>query len=159
MDDFIKSVGGPAVPVRQEDVPDYLAVCQLAKIYGLGIDLKDRDLCASAFADHARGETQGQLVPLEDYLNATYGIGSSFHSTQHIIANQYVKLDGDEATVWSYGIAIHKPEPGSEGTEIIAGVQYRDKCRRFGNGWLIIERHAPTGWLDIGPSRATPISA
>jgi hypothetical protein len=146
-------------PIPINDIPDYAAVCQLAKIYAIGIDLKDRELCSSAFSADAKGEVQGELVPLNDYLNATYGIGSTFHSTQHIIANQYVKLNGDEAVVWSYGIAIHKPEPGSEGTEIIAGVQYRDKCRRTEDGWVIIERFAPTGWLDIGPARASQIPA
>ena len=86
---------------------------------------------------------------MDESLPKTYAMASSFHATQHFIGNQYVDLAGDEATVWSYGIAHHKVATGEERDEIIAGVQYRDKCRRSALGWQIVERSIANQWVDM----------
>ncbi len=111
--------------------------------------MRDYDLCRSAFADDAIGIGREGAEPIDDYLSNTYKMASSFHATQHLIANQYVELKGDEAVLWSYGVAHHKVAPGEERDEIIAGVQYRDKCRRTKEGWLIVERGVNPLWLDM----------
>jgi hypothetical protein len=141
---------GPAVPLAASELADHHAVSQLAKIYGLGIDVRDYPLCRSAFADDAVGLGQQGAEPIEGFLRKTYEIGASFHATQHIISNQYVQLRGDEATVWSYGVAHHKVAPGEARDEIIAGVQYRDECRRTPQGWLIRQRQVALQWMDRG---------
>jgi hypothetical protein len=82
-------------------------------------------------------------------LPKTYAIASSFQATQHVIANQYVDLDGDTAVVWSYGVAHHKVGKDERRDEIIAGVQYRDKCRLTDGGWLIVERSIANQWVDM----------
>ena len=38
-------------------------------------------------------------------------------ATQHNITNQHVSLNGDEALVWSYAIAVHKVEARQRGSE------------------------------------------
>ena len=148
-----KQWAGPVLPPSAAELADHYAVGQLAKIYGLGIDMRDYELCRSAFAADALGESKQGLVPIDEYLKSTYGVGASFHATQHVIANQYVTLQGDEATVWSYGVAHHKVAPGEARDEIIAGVQYRDRCRRYPQGWLITERRVALQWLDQGRNR------
>ena len=150
-----KTWAGPAVAPTADELREHYALGQLAKIYALGIDLRDYDLCRSAFAPDAVGEQRGTMIPIEQYLKSTYGVGASFHATQHLIAQQYIHLDGEEAEVWSYGIAHHKVAPGEAKDEIIAGVQYRDRCRRFEKGWLITERRGTLQWMDMGPPRAT----
>lgn len=153
MSELSKQWAGPAVPPSPAELADHYAVGQLAKIYGLGIDMRDYELCRSAFADDAVGEGKAGLQPIDEHLRNTYGVGASFHATQHIIANQYITLHGDEAVVWSYGIAHHKVAPGEARDEIIAGVQYRDRCRRFPQGWLITERRVSLQWMDVGRNR------
>lgn len=64
-----------------------------------------------------------------------------------------IELNGDEALVWSYGVAHHKVAPGEQRDEIIAGVHYRDRCRRFAQGWLIVERSVANQWVDMGPAK------
>jgi SnoaL-like protein len=157
MDD-ISAWAGPAVPPSPEELADRYAIGELAKIYGLGLDMRNYEFCRSAFADEAIGIGRQGSQPIDDYLAATYETASSFHSTQHLMAQQYIRLDGDEAEVWTYGIAHHKRAPGETDDEIIAGVQYRDKCRRFPQGWLIVERNVFLQWMDMAPSRNTPRS-
>jgi hypothetical protein len=149
-----KHWAGPAVPPSADELRDHYALSQLAKIYALGIDVRNLDLCRSAFSPEATGEGRGQMLPLEDFLKTTYGVGASFHATQHLIANQYIQVQGDDADVWSYGIAHHKVAPGEAKNEIIAGVIYRDRCHRFAKGWLITERRLTTQWVDMAPARA-----
>ncbi len=154
MDELTQQFAGPVAAPSAAELADRYAAGQLARIYGLGIDLRDYDLCRSAFAQTALGEGRQGLVPIDDYLQGTYGVGASFHATQHIIANQYIALNGDEAIVWSYGVAHHKVAPGDiTREEIIAGVQYRDRCRRFPQGWLITERRVALQWMDRGARR------
>jgi len=155
MSEDAKQWAGPVVPPSAAELADRDAVSRLAKIYGLGIDMRDYELCRSAFAQEAVGEGPQGLEPIDTYLRRTYGMGTSFHATQHLIANQHITLNGDEATVWSYGVAHHKVAPGDTREEIIAGVQYRDRCRRFPQGWLITERRVALQWLDRGRNQGT----
>ena len=93
------------------------------------------------------------LLPIDQYLKNTYAMAASFQATQTLIAQQYVRLDGDEAQTWTYAIAHRKVAPGEARDEVIAGVQYRDRCRRFAKGWLITERRVHLQWMDLGPAR------
>lgn len=146
-----KKWGGPARPLLAAALADHHAVCQLCKIYAIGMDMRDYDLARSAFADEAVIQGKEGPEPVDTSLPNTYRIASSFRSTQHLIANQYVDLDGDEAMVWSYGIGHHKVGPDEQRDEIIAGVQYRDRCRRFPDGWRIVERSIANQWIDMRP--------
>jgi len=155
MNEAAQAWAGPAVPLTSvEQLLDHHAVCQLAKIYGLGLDLRDYGLARSAFAADAVAIGRDGPEPIDTSLPKTYAVAESFHATQHLIANQYVKLDGDAAEVWSYGVAHHKVAPGESRDEVIAGVQYRDRCRREGGGWLIVERQVVLQWIDQAPPRA-----
>jgi hypothetical protein len=154
MNEAAQAWAGPAMPPKSvEELLNHHAVCQLAKIYGLGLDLRDYRLARSAFADDAVAIGRDGPEPIDASLPKTYAVAESFHATQHLIANQYVQLDGDTAEVWSYGVAHHKVAPGETRDEVIAGVQYRDRCRRQGGGWLIVERQVVLQWLDQGPPR------
>jgi len=153
MTDAANSWSGPAIEPSVEELRQHHAIGQLAKIYALGLDLRDYDLCRSAFAPEARGDERGTLVPIEQYLKGVYGMGASFHATQTLIAQQYIRIDGDDAEAWSYGVAHHKVAPGEARDEIIAGVQYRDRCHRFEQGWLITERRVHLQWMDMAPAR------
>lgn len=155
MTDQIKKWAGPVRPLQsQAEIADHHAIGQLAKIYALGLDSRDYDLARSAFAAEAKVVEKDGDKSIDESLPNTYGVASSFHATQHVISNQYIDLNGDEAVAWSYGVAHHKVAPGESRDEIIAGVQYRDKCKRTGEGWAIVERKVEVLWLDMAPPRS-----
>jgi hypothetical protein len=149
MSEQARKWAGPVRVLSSADLADHHAVSQLCKIYAIGFDMRDYDLARSAFADNAQIAGKEGLEPVDVSLPKTYAVAASFHATQHVIANQYVDLNGDEAVVWSYGVAHHKTAKGEEKDEIIAGTQYRDTCRRFPEGWLIIERTVVNQWIDM----------
>lgn len=154
MSEQVKQWAGPATPLSSlAELADHHAIGQLAKIYAIGMDMRNLDLVRSAFAPDAMAQGKQGMESIETHLKFVYGVASSFHATQHVISNQYIQLKGDEALVWSYGVAHHKVAPGEQRDEIIAGVQYRDKCRRFAQGWLIVERSVANQWLDMGPAK------
>lgn len=146
---------GPRKAPSPDELGERHAIGQLATIYALGMDLRDYDFARSAFADDAVGMGKGGPEPIDEHLKNTYNMAASFQATQHVISNQYIDIDGDNATLWSYGVAHHKVTADSERDEIIAGVIYKDKCRKDKNGWLIIERSVSPLWIDMAPPRAT----
>lgn len=151
MTEYAQSWAGPAKALTPAVLAEHHALCSLCKTYALGMDLRDFELVASAFAADAKVEGQNGLEPFRESMSATFAFASSFKSTQHLIGQQYVEVDRDDATVWSYGVAHHKVATGEDRDEIIAGVQYRDKCKRFEQGWLIVERVVHNLWVDIQP--------
>lgn len=157
MNEDIKHWSGPAAPPNSlAELADHHALGQLAKIYALGLDMRDYVLARSAFAPDAVAVGKQGPEPIDESLPKTYGVAESFHATQHVISNQYIRIEGDNAIVWSYGVAHHKVKPGEQRDEIIAGVQYQDRCKRFPGGWLITERRVAPYWIDFSPPKGPP---
>jgi SnoaL-like domain len=142
----IRQWAGPIIASPASDCSDRQAVSQLVKGYALGVDMRDLTLAMSVFA--ADGFIEGTLgsFPSREYLPKACAAAAHYTSSQHNITNQYVSIDGDEALVWSYAIAYHmwSPELGRE--DLILGLQYRDQCRRFSEGWLIQHRQVVKQW-------------
>ena len=133
---------GPIATFDASELPDRLAVLQLVKVYALGVDMHDYDLTRSVFTDDA--EAKGSLgeAKIDEYLPKVWGGAQAYAATQHNITNQHVEMNGDEARVLSYAIAVHKGAPGSDMGDLTMGVQYRDWCRKTDKGWLIYRREA-----------------
>lgn len=146
---------GPRQPPSSEELAEQHAIGQLAKIYALGMDLRDYSFARSAFADDAVGMGKEGPEPIDEHLKNTYNIAASFLATQHTISNQYIDIDENKATLWSYGVAHHKVAADSGRDEIIAGVIYKDKCRKDKKGWLIIERSVSPLWIDMAAPRSS----
>ncbi len=143
---------GPIASPSAQELSDRYAASQLVKVYALGVDMRDYDLARSVFADEADAKGSMGEAPIDEYLPKVYGGAAAFAATQHNITNQHVELNGDDARVLSYAIAVHKAAPGSEQKDLTMGVQYRDTCRRFENGWLIVHREAVPQWMESGPA-------
>jgi SnoaL-like domain len=65
-----------------------------------------------------------------------------FASSQHMLGNSVIEVDGDEAHSMTYAHCVHwesdeKPHP-SDSTVVCA---YDDKWRRTPDGWRVYERH------------------
>jgi hypothetical protein len=149
-EDIMQWQGPSKPPVDSKELADRYAISHLVKIYTLGIDMRNYELCRSAFADDAFADGTLGAALIDEYLPKTYGGAVVYKATQHNITNQYITVNGDEALMWSYAIAYHMEEPGNGRQNLIVGVQYRDQCRRFLNGWLIAKRKVVLQWID-GP--------
>lgn len=137
---------GPVVPPDAAGLADRYALGQLARVYALGVDLRDYPLARSVFADEAVVEGSTTGGPVDVYLPFILESVSAFKATQHNITNQYISVSGDEGLVWSYAIAVHKVVLGAPRNDFDLGVTYRDTCRRIGGGWLIVQRKVVMHW-------------
>lgn len=147
--DDIKQWAGPIPSPSPSELADRYAVSQLVKTYALGVDMRDLELAMSVFTADAFADGSVGAMPVSEYLPQVYAGAAAFAATQHNITNQYVTVNGDEALVWSYAIAYHWAAPGDGRGDLVVGVQYRDQCRRFPQGWLITARKAVRQWTDV----------
>jgi ketosteroid isomerase-like protein len=145
VDDF-RQFAGPVRSPSIEETADRAAVTQLVKIYALGIDMRDLDVVRSVFADDAFVDGSVGAMAASEYLPRVFEGASAYAATQHNITNQHVVVDGDDAFVWSYAVAVHIQRPESEGDDLVLGVHYRDRCRRFPEGWMITYRKTSIAW-------------
>ena len=138
--------GGPIASPDPAELGDRYALGQLARVYALGVDLRDYRLARSVFADEAVVEGTGTSGAIDEYLPFIVESVSKFKSTQHNITNQYISIEGDRALVWSYAIAVHKVMPAADRPHFNLGVTYRDSCQRLPAGWLIVGRSVKFHW-------------
>ena len=137
---------GPIPASSVETLADRAAVCELVKVYAFGIDSRDEAVVRSVFAPDApmRG-TLGEASANEYIPQLLTGV-ARYEATMHNITNQYARVDGDEAEVWSYAVAIHLSAPDTDQGDLTMGVQYRDRCTRTDAGWLISARETVKLW-------------
>jgi hypothetical protein len=138
---------GPITAPSPEELADRHAVSQLVKVYALGVDMRDLDLVRSVFDPNGFVEGTVGALPVVDYLPIIFEGASAYAATQHNITNQHVTIDGDDALVWSYAIAYHLEDPELGRDDLVVAVQYRDRCRRFPDGWLITQRTTVVQWM------------
>jgi len=148
------AVRGPVAAQTASMLADQDAVCKLACIYALGMDLRDEDMVRSVFDPD--GVIHG-LMGAEragDYVGRLIAGTRPYRATMHTIGNQHAVIEGDRATVWSDCIALgydQRPERDGEVTEIV--VRYEDEAARTELGWWITARHTVKLWTR-GPERA-----
>lgn len=148
--DDVMQWAGPIAAPSQAELADRDALSRLCKTYALGVDMRVFDLVTSVFTKDAAADGARGPMTIGEYLPKVFAGASDYGATQHNITNQYVTVNGDEAVVWSYGIAYHWAAPGDDRGDLVMGVQYRDQCRRFPEGWLITSRKVVRQWAD-GP--------
>jgi hypothetical protein len=140
---------GPIPSPSPPELSDRYAASQLVKVYALGIDMRDLDTVLSVFTPDAMVKGMAGTMPASDYLPNIFAGASVYHATQHNITNQHVSIEGgsDEALVWSYAVCYHIEAPESGRDDLIVATQYRDRCRRFEDGWLITARTSVPQWI------------
>ena len=137
---------GPIAPESPDAIADRLAVCRLAPTYALGIDSRDEALVRSVFAPDARMRGALGEAPADEYIPRLLEGVARYEATMHNITNQYATIDGDDADVWSYAVALHFVAGGAGGTDLAMGVQYRDRARRTAAGWVVARRDTVMLW-------------
>ncbi len=140
---------GPIPAPSNAELADRYAISQLVKVYALGVDMRDFELTKSVFAPDAQADGSVGSFSIEEYLPKVFNGAAVYAATQHNITNQHILVNGDEALMWSYAIAVHKHKAGDEREQMTLGVQYRDTCKRFAGGWLIVHRKVVRVWNEF----------
>jgi hypothetical protein len=69
-----------------------------------------------------------------------------FPVTLHSVHNQFVAIDGDEATGETYCVANHVLEKDGRPCKLDWGIRYQDRFRREPEGWRIARRELRVVW-------------
>jgi hypothetical protein len=112
--------------------------------YWAGVDRRDTELFASAFAPGAVLSLLGgkRVVRVSDLI-ASGNFGGDFEHTSHALTSQVIDVTGDTATADSFALAHLVP---STGPILVRGLRYQDVLARTESGWVITHREQTALW-------------
>ena len=112
-----------------------------------GIDSKDWGAYASAFAQDGVFEIMGQRRTGRDAIVAGPARDlSGFERLQHIITNEFIRVEGDGAHGHWYAIAVHVPKAAAPAEHADVGLHYRFRAARGAEGWQLAEVTVELVW-------------
>ena len=133
------------------DLLDRQEIGDLLIRYAMALDAHDWPLLDTVFTPDAIAD-YGELAALNEGREAIVGAChqalSGLDSSQHIVSNAVVAVDGDEATATCYLHAQHYlVSPHGVNTFVVGGT-YRDRLVRTDDGWRIAYRTLEATWTD-----------
>jgi hypothetical protein len=115
---------------------DRSEIVEVFNRYALGVDGRDAALLRGCFTERVDIQTSGTQMeqePAEEWVDLALRAVGIFETTQHIITNHRVALEGDEATCIAYLQAYH----GSAEGAMTVGGRYTVRLQKTHEGWRI----------------------
>jgi ketosteroid isomerase-like protein len=136
---------------RLGELEDRLAITDVLYQYATGLDSRDWDVLRDCFTDDGvcdflefGGVNEGK----DAIVKLCSGVLSGLDSSQHLIGNPRVSLDGDRAESTCYFQAQHALTSPAGGNTYLVGGRYEDRLRRTEDGWKIEHRTLHCTWQD-----------
>ena len=135
-----------------EEVSDKLEITEVLYRYAHALDSRDRKLLREVFVEDALfeiGAGVGDFKGVEAIGDVVTEFLGGLESSQHIISNPVIELDGDRATSRCYLHAQHYlPDQRTGGNTLEIGGTYHDRLVRTAQGWRIEHRHLEVTWSE-----------
>jgi 3-phenylpropionate/cinnamic acid dioxygenase small subunit len=130
---------------------DRAAISDVQLRYATGVDTRDWPLLRSCFTDEIETDfaTAGrdpQRIKADDWIELVRRTVSGMEATQHMITNQVITLDGDEATCVAYVQARHHLPNEKGGSDQVMYGYYTNRFVRTAEGWKIRTRKLTVTW-------------
>lgn len=133
-----------------QDLVDRQAIADVVLRYCRGIDRLDLELVRDCYHDDATEEHGTFAGTRDEYVEWVAAVLTRFTGTMHVVANQLVEVDGDEARSETYGIAYHWGEPPADHRRnFTTGFRYLDRFARRDGTWRIARRVAVREWTHV----------
>jgi hypothetical protein len=136
------------------EATDTLALQSLVASYARHADRREPELVAALFEpdgvlrmvrrgdDGAPAESRGHRQ-----IASVVGRLRQFPVTYHIVGNQTVAIDGDDATGEAYCVAHHLARRDGGGhVDHVMHIRYLDRYHRTDDGWRFVERETFVDW-------------
>lgn len=145
------------MPELPDDAADERAIHEVLTRYARAVDRVDWDTVLTCFFPDAHldyGQVRGS--PSDFVGFASTGLAPMV-TTQHILHQVRIELDGDRAGVETYVTAFHRmPIPGDGGgdgglADMSVGARYADRFERRAGEWRIARRSMIYDWTRIDP--------
>jgi ketosteroid isomerase-like protein len=133
---------------------DEAAIREVAIRYCRAIDQCDWPALAAVFAPDATAwlGSDPVIAGLDGITRRVSGALDPLDGSQHIVGNQEVTVDGDEAAHQCYFQAQHVRRAAEGGLLYIVAGRYIDQLRRTGEGWRIVHRRLEVMWTEGNPA-------
>lgn len=143
------------VDVSVQRLLDERSIAALMHRYARALDGKDWGLlttCFTADATAIYGEVIGRVEGIDAIAGACRTALEKLDSSQHILSNLEIEIDGDSARVRSYVHAQHTKANTPGGDNFIIGGIYLDEIGRAADGWRIRVRELKILWQEGNPA-------
>jgi len=124
---------------------DRIEIIDVFNRYATGVDRRDPAIYRSCFTDELEVDLGGggaAQMKADEWVERAFVLVASFQSTQHIITNQVININGDKATGMAYLQAQHfNPE-----SMFAVGGYYENHLVRTPKGWRISNLKLNVTW-------------
>jgi hypothetical protein len=136
-----------------QQLVDRQAIADVVLRYCRGIDRLDLELVRSCYHADATDDHGTFSGTRDEYVDWVAGVLARFTGTMHVVANQLVEVDGDDARSETYGVSYHWGEPFDDHRRnFTTGFRFVDRFARRDGEWRIARRVAVREWTHVVPS-------
>lgn len=131
---------------------DRVAIVDLTIAYCWAIDERNWPALHHIFVPHATAELgNGTENGVDAIVTRISGVLNPLDSSQHLVSNHQVHVEGDRATSRCYLQAQHVRRAAEGGRNYIVAGRYEDDLVRTPTGWRIAHRRLVVMWTDGNP--------
>lgn len=127
---------------------DVRAIIDLTIAYCWAIDSKDWEALRLIFVPEATALLGDERDGIESIIDRIRAALTPLDTSQHMISNHQVTVNGDEATSRCYLQAQHVRRSADGGHNYIVAGRYLDRFERTSEGWRIVRRDLLVDWTD-----------
>jgi SnoaL-like domain len=121
----------------------YSVICQ----YMRGQDRLMPELQRSAFHDDAYVDCGVFAGSADSFVRFAQGVLASLKSTQHLIGQVHIRVEGNVAFGEVYFIAFHRIVENETEKDLFVAGRYIDQYEDRGHGWKIAKRRELIDWV------------
>ena len=125
--------------------------------YASGVDSRDMEAVRDCFAPDCDVSRWGPALADRDAMIEYIRGVAHFHTTMHMMGNQFVEVGNDDGTVDSYAMLTHHRDGrGGELRKLdVSGSRYVERLERREGRWVITRRGGDPTWAPIGVTALT----
>ena len=133
------------------------AFCRIAAVYARAMDRNEPELLDDILSEDIVVVGPGfTMQGLEQARQSPAMLRQMFLMTQHVVHNQTLTVEGDEARGETYCTASHILHPEGEAeaqghTAYVWAIRYQDTLRKQGGAWRLARRELVVDWSEYRP--------
>lgn len=138
---------------KLQQLYDRMEIIDTMNRYATSVDTRDWDLFLTCYTDEmiadmvSVGFEKPMTLPATDFLAIIRQAVSPFDSTQHLISNHVIDIDGDGATCVCYLQAQHFSQDDTGPHSLLIGGYYSNSLIRTKAGWRIDKYKVVKTWM------------
>jgi len=132
---------------------DRMEIIDTINRYATSVDTRDWDLFLMCYTDEmvadmvSIGFDKPMTMKAQEFLEIIRQAVSPFDSTQHLISNHVIDIDGDSATCVCYLQAQHFSQDVTGAHAVLIGGYYSNSLVRTSAGWRIDKYKVVKTWM------------